>query len=129
MSRVKVTYVAIDSDGHKPIMTASTLDELKGGLDEYYGVVIGAARCLGLYPFDSKYPDDYEGYFEYEWKNEVRGEVTIEIDKVKVYCVEYYPHTIYFYFIFHYYNFISSYIFPSICKISFIITGYLLSDG
>ena len=35
---IKVTYIAIDSDGHKPIMTAETLTDLKKGLDEYYEI-------------------------------------------------------------------------------------------
>jgi hypothetical protein len=97
MSRVKVTYVAIDVDGFKPIMTASTLDELKGGLDDYYAVGKGEAECWGFYPIESKYPDlyDYQGYFTYAWKNVIRGEVTVEEDKVKVYCTEYYPYTTY----------------------------------
>jgi len=95
MSRVKVTYVAMDSDGNKPIMTAPTLDELKGGLDGYYAVSRGEAKCWGFYPYETKYPDEYEGHFIYAWKNVIRGEVIIEKDKVKVYCTEYYPYTTY----------------------------------
>jgi hypothetical protein len=97
MSRVKVTYVAMDLNGYKPIMTASTLDELKGGLDNYYAVGKGEAECWGFYPTESKYPDldDYQGYFTYAWKNVTRDEVMVIKDKVKVYCVDYYPHTTY----------------------------------
>ena len=95
MSRVKVTYVAMDLNGYKPIMTASTLDELKGGLDDYYAVGKGEAECWGWNPYEGKFPDDYEGYFTYAWKNVTRDEVTVVKDKVKVYCIEYYPHTTY----------------------------------
>jgi hypothetical protein len=97
MSRVKVTYVAI-LNGYKPIMTASTLDELKGGLDDYYAVGSkGEAECWGFDPSESKYPDldDYQGCFTYAWKNVTRDEVMVIKDKVKVYCVDYYPHTTY----------------------------------
>ena len=33
MLTVKVIYVAVDSDGGKPIMTADNFDNLKKGLD------------------------------------------------------------------------------------------------
>jgi hypothetical protein len=95
MSRVKVTYIAIDSDGYKPIMTASTFEDLRAGLDDHYAVGKGEAECLGWNPYNTKYPDDYEGYYEYEWKNITRDEVIVVKDKVKVFCVEYYPHTTY----------------------------------
>lgn len=90
MTRVKVTYVAMDSDGHKPIVTASTFKDLRAGLDDHYQV-----ECLEWHPHNTKYPDDYEGYYEYAWKNIIQDEITTVIDKVKVYCVEYYPYTIY----------------------------------
>lgn len=56
MTRVKVTYVAMDLDGHKPIMTASTFEDLRVGLDDYYGVHKDQAECWGFYPSESKYP-------------------------------------------------------------------------
>lgn len=95
MSRVKVTYVAILTDGCKPIISAETFDNLRLALDEYYAVDKGGGRCMGWYPFDSKYPDDYEGHYEYEWKNVVRDKVEVEVDTVKVYCVDFYPETKY----------------------------------
>ena len=95
MNRIKVTYVAMASDGYKPIMTASTLEELKGGLDDYYAVGKGEAECWGFDPSESKYPDDYVGHFIYAWKNVTRDEVIVIKDKVKVYCAEYYPYTTY----------------------------------
>ncbi len=40
---------------------------------------------------ESKYGDAYEGYYEYEFL--FGGEIIK--DKVKVYCLDYYPHTKY----------------------------------
>ena len=90
MTRVKVTYVAMDLNGYKPIMTASTLEDLRAGLDDYYQV-----ECLEWNPYEGKFPDEYEGYFKYAWKNVIRDEVITVIDKVKVYCIEYHPFATY----------------------------------
>lgn len=91
-TRVKVTYIAIDVDGHKPIASAGTFEDLKLALDEYYSIGKDeTARCLGFTPYESKYGDEYEGYYEYEFKfshNMVR-------DTIKVYCIDFYPYTIY----------------------------------
>ena len=86
-TRIKVTYVALNEYG-KPILSASTFDDLKLGLDDYYGV---ESKCLGFTPYQTKYPDEYEGYYEYEYL--FGNELTKDV--VKVYCVEYYPHTKY----------------------------------
>lgn len=96
-TRVKVTYVAIDyeKDGYKPLTTASTFEDLRLALDEYYAVGRGEAECLGFFPYNSKYPDDYEGYYEYRWRMPTRDGVEEYTDTVKVYCLEYYPHTVY----------------------------------
>lgn len=95
MTRIKVTYVAVDAETKKPIASAETFDDLRLALDEYYGVVIGVAKCISWNPFNSKYPDDYEGYYEYEWINEVRDNIKVETDTVKVYCIDFYPETKY----------------------------------
>ena len=50
---------------------------------------------MGWYPFDSKYPDDYEGHYEYEWKNVVRDEVYLQVDIIRVYCIDFFPETKY----------------------------------
>jgi hypothetical protein len=92
-TQIKVTYVAVLTDGCKPIVSADTLESLKLGLDEYYGVVIGVAKCISWNPFNSKYPDDYEGYYEYEWINEAHNNIEVETDTVKVYCIDFYPET------------------------------------
>ncbi len=95
MSRIKVTYVAMDSDGNKPIVTAETFEDLKKGLDEYYAVDREAAKCLGWTPYITKYPDEYEGYFVYSYKvmHSDHSGLENEEDAVKVYCLNFYPET------------------------------------
>lgn len=83
-SYIRVTYVALSHWG-SPIATAHTFDDLKLGIDEYFG--IGKDR-LEWIPYESKYPGDYEGYYKYEDDNG-------DIETAKVYCVEFYPTTKY----------------------------------
>lgn len=91
MTRIKVTYVAQVYD--KPIVTAQRWDHLVAGLDEYYGIGNDPkVKKLDWHPYNSKYPDDYEGYFEYQVDDFNGG---TEIEKVKVYCVDHYPTTRY----------------------------------
>ena len=92
-TRVKVTYIAINE--YKPILSASSFEELREGLDDYYGVDKGQAKCLGFKPYDTKYPDDYEGYYSYSYTIKQYDKEITNIDVVKIYCVEYYPYTIY----------------------------------
>ena len=93
-TRVKVTYVALNEYG-KPITSASTFEDLRKSLDEYYAVDRTDAQCLGFVPYETKYPDDYEGHYTYSWTSIIHNEKTTELDVIKVYCVEYYPNTIY----------------------------------
>ncbi len=81
---IRVTYVALSHWG-KPIATAHTFDDLKAGIDEYFGE---GKNQLEWIPYDSKYPDDYEGHFKYKDDNG-------DIETVKVYCVDFYPETKY----------------------------------
>jgi hypothetical protein len=90
---VKVTYIAINE--YKPILSASSFKAIKEGLDEYYGVDKGQAECLGFTPYNTKYPDDYEGHYSYSYTIKRYDEEVTSIDVVKVYCVNYHPHTIY----------------------------------
>jgi len=92
-TRVRVTYVAMDE--YKPILSASSFDAIKEGLDEYYGVDKGQAECLGFTPYHTKYPDDYEGYYSYSYTIKQYDKEITNIDVVKIYCVDYYPYTIY----------------------------------
>jgi hypothetical protein len=98
MTRVKVTYVAIDEDGNKPITTADTFDNLRLALDEYYAVGNNQAQCLGFTPYETKYPDEYEGYYQYTYKYKYNNTTQSDeqlTDKIRVYCIEFYPHTVY----------------------------------
>ncbi len=92
-TRLRVTYVAMDE--YKPILSASSFKAIKEGLDEYYGVDKGQAECLGFTPYYTKYPDDYEGHYSYSYTMKRYDEDVTNIDVVKVYCVNYHPHTIY----------------------------------
>jgi len=99
MSSIKVTYIAIDTDGSKPIVSAESFEDLKKGLDEYYAVDKTDTECLGFNTYITKYPDEYEGYYEYKYKMRVRNFTTDgfddveQVDMIKVYCIEFYPHT------------------------------------
>ena len=92
-TRVKVSYIAMDE--YKPILSASSFEELREGLDDYYGVDKGQAECLGFTQYDTKYPDDYEGYYSYSYTIKQYDKEINNIDVVKIYCVDYYPYTIY----------------------------------
>lgn len=90
MTFVKVTYIAINEDG-KPLTSAANFNDMKKALEQYYGVDKGQAEYLGYHPYITKYPDEYEGYFEFKYV-EFGKEYQ---EKVKIYCVEFFPHTIY----------------------------------
>ena len=91
VTRIKVTYVA--QVHHKPVVTAHTWTDLIVGLDDYYGVGRDPkVKKLDWHPYNSKWPDDYEGHFEYEVDDYNGG---TEIEKVNVFCVDFYPHTKY----------------------------------
>ena len=94
-THIKVTYVALDKDGNKPIMTANTFENLLKGLNDHYGIGKDeGAECLGFRPYNTKYPDDYEGYYEYKYSMKVY-DISVEyIDQIKVYCVDYHPRTV-----------------------------------
>lgn len=94
MTRVKVTYLAMDEE-KIPIASAATFEDLKAALDIYYGVQSDSAKCEGWFPYDSKYPDEYEGYYKYSWHMNLDAIVEAGTDTVKVYCVDFYPHTVY----------------------------------
>ena len=90
-TRVKVTYLALDEE-KMPIVSADTFDNLKRGVDDYFGIGQDPkARYLGYTPYSSKYPDPYEGYWEYE----VTYRDQPEREKVHILCIDFYPHTVY----------------------------------
>ena len=90
-SYIRVTWVAQAYD--KPIVTAHTWDDLVAGVDGYYGVGKDPkVKKIRYTPNDSQYVESFEGYFEYEVDDFNGG---IELERVDVYCVEFYPHTKY----------------------------------
>ena len=95
MTRLKVTYIAMDADGRRPIMSADNFDDLKLGVDEYYAVDKTDAICTGFVIYETKYPDDYMGHWGYICKTTTHGIETTYIDTIKVYCIEFYPETKY----------------------------------
>jgi hypothetical protein len=89
---IRVTYVALNQWG-KPIVTAHTEKDLKDGIDEYYGIgTDNKAKYIEWAPYNCKYPDELEGHHIYEVDDLNGG---LELEHVKVYCVEFYPYTKY----------------------------------
>ena len=68
-TRVKVTYIAMDE--YKPILSASSFEAIREGLD------------------------DYEGHYSYSYTMKQYDKEVTNIDVVKIYCVNYHPHTMY----------------------------------
>jgi hypothetical protein len=71
---------------HVPSLTLSELDE-------YDAVDRTDAICLGFTPYVTKYGDDYQGHYGYKWTMIIRDEKIIQIDTIRVYCVEFFPKT------------------------------------
>jgi hypothetical protein len=89
---IRVMYIAISQYG-KPIVTAHTLSDLKAGLDKYYEVGTDPKTTyLDWTPYNSKYPDDFEGTYRYEVDDFNGG---LELETVNVYCINFYPETKY----------------------------------
>jgi len=77
-------FVAYHPEYKKPIVASNTFDGILDALDEYYG----PENKRGVwYPYDCKYPDDYEGYIEYHVLDEKTGET--EIEEVRIYCTDF----------------------------------------
>lgn len=90
-SYIRVTYVA--QVYNRPVVTAHTWDDLVAGVDDYYGIGKDPkSKKIRYTPNDSPYVESFEGYFEYEVDDFNGG---IELERVDVYCVEFYPHTKY----------------------------------
>jgi hypothetical protein len=88
---IRVTWVAQVYD--KPVVTAHTWDDLVAGVDDYYGIGKDPkAKKIRYTPNDSQYVESFDGYFEYEVDDFNGG---IELERVNVYCVDFYPHTKY----------------------------------
>ena len=87
MANTDFMFVAIDEDAFFPLVVAPTMEDLKAALDERYD---GDERnkCLGFTPY--KFPDVYEGFYEYEYYDHSGMD---HKDTIKVYSIDYYKQT------------------------------------
>ena len=77
-------YLVNDREDKIPILTATTVEKVKQLLDEYMGLPPyfedKDVEYLGYFPYDSSYPDIYEGTYKYRDGN--------EIQELGLYCME-----------------------------------------
>ena len=79
-------YFVNDREDKIPVLTATTLENVKQLLDEYMGMPPyfedKDVEYLGYFPYDSSYPDIYEGTYKYRDGNEIQefGLYCMEID-------------------------------------------------
>ena len=74
-------YVAYHQEYQKPIASSNNWESLVSMIDEYYG---DSGKRLEWHPYDPKFPDDYQGYFEY-----LDSSDNDSIDKIKIYEVDF----------------------------------------
>jgi hypothetical protein len=74
-------YVAVIEHG-KPIAASNTWEGLKELVDDYMGANDGE-----FHAYNSKYPDDYRGYWEYKTMNPATK--NLENECIKAYLVDY----------------------------------------
>ena len=77
-------YFINDREDKIPVLTATTIEKAKQLLDEYMGMPPyyedKDVEYLGYEPYDSSYPDIYEGTYKYRDGN--------EIQEFGLYCME-----------------------------------------
>lgn len=73
-------YVAYHVEHELPIAACRDWEHLKKMIEEWMGESI-----IKFHEYDSKYPDDYQGYFEFY----IERNGQIETEKVKVYSVDF----------------------------------------
>lgn len=79
-------YFVNDREDKIPVLTATTVEKVKQLLDEYMGLPPyfedKDVEYLGYFPYDSKYPDIYEGTYKYRDGDEIQefGLYCMEID-------------------------------------------------
>ena len=79
-------YFVNDREDKIPVLTATTLEKVKQLLDEYMGLPPyfedKDVEYLGYFPYDSSYPDIYEGTYKYRDGDEIQefGLYCMEID-------------------------------------------------
>lgn len=92
MKKQTYMYVVIDDDSRRPIIVATTTKTLEAMLDEYCGAVEKynhSGKLIEYIPYNTKYPDDYQGYYLYEITSPLsNGGVEVYKEKYHVYCTE-----------------------------------------
>lgn len=92
MKTQKYMYVVIDDDSRRPIVVAPDTKTLEAMLDEYCGAIDKynhSGKRIEYVPYNTKYPDDYEGYYLYEITSYLtHGQLEVYKEKYHVYCVE-----------------------------------------
>jgi hypothetical protein len=81
MNNMNWVYVAYHEQNHCPIASSDNWESLLSMIDEYYG---SDGKRLGWYPYDPKFPDSYQGHFEY-----LDFLDNNSIDKIKIYEVDF----------------------------------------
>ena len=82
----KFSYVVIE-DG-KPICVADNFKYIRAYLDDYCGVPNGKNEFIDFEPYNSKYPDDYQGQFVYKEFWSTPDGITEELIYFKVYLAD-----------------------------------------
>ena len=93
MKTQKYMYVVVvDDDSRRPIIVAPDTKTLETRLDDYCGATDKynhSGKRIKYVPYNSKYPDDYDGYYLYEITSPIQGgNVSVCEEKYHVYCVE-----------------------------------------
>ena len=83
MAARKVIYVA--QIYGRPAISAETFEDLEMALDNHYGSGPNV-KNLGYNVSNAKYPDSFEGYFQYQIDAE---DGTHEIERADVFCIEF----------------------------------------
>ena len=79
-------YLIVEREDRIPTLTATSMEMAKNLLDEYMGMPPyyedKDVEYLGYFPYDSSYPDIYEGTYKYRDGNEIQefGLYCMEID-------------------------------------------------
>ena len=82
----KFSNVVLESG--KPICIGPTLKYIREYLDDYCGVPNGKNEFIDFEPYNSKYPDDYQGQFVYKEFWSTPDGITEEMIYFKVYEVD-----------------------------------------
>jgi hypothetical protein len=90
----KVTYLACDYEEGFPIITADSFENIKEALGDYCGDDHrNTGKYIDFHIYETKYPNDYMGYMEYECCLNGKDWDKTYISKFKIYCLEFYPLT------------------------------------